>query len=210
MPGRDRQEVASWSRQQPPQTAPSRSRLGIDVSMLRHSYVARKLPFQSRDGHGAVCVESARHHFADEGGDGGPIGIFPMDYGEITIVMYGDGVGGGPPGLLRLQRGGGRRQLIHFHLERAGAFVPGAPGAADSQALDLFGSLIRGQIARLFQFPGAHCRGEQRRGLRGSAARKQQQGRQSEGEPAPGNQAPSAPLFSFSGPFTGRSLARPL
>ena len=107
-----------------------------------------------------------------------------MDHREITFVVDGDRVGGGPPGLLRFKGCGRGGKLIHFDLETARAIVQGAPGAPDSQALDLLGDLMGGQIARLFQFPGAHCRGEQRRGLRGSAARKQQQGRQCERKPA--------------------------
>ena len=103
-----------------------------------------------------------------------------MDHREITFVVDGDRVGGGPPGLLRFKGCGRGGKLIHFDLETARAIVQGAPGAPDSQALDLLGDLMGGQIARLFQFPGAHCHGEQRRGLRGTAARKQQQGRQGE------------------------------
>src|SRR6185369_10979102 len=95
-------------------------------------------------------------HLPDKGRDRGPVGVFPVDHGEKTLLVKGEGIGHRSPGLFGFEGGGGRSHLVDLALKISRPFIDCTAGSPDSQPPDRLRNLIGGKNSRLLQLPRPH------------------------------------------------------
>src|SRR5439155_17981305 len=95
-----------------------RLKIGLQDKILPHHWPVLAVQAASHLSYARGSLAAAALlHLAHKSGYCGPVGIFPMDHGEVIAIMNGDRVGLRPPDLLRFERGRRGREFVPLYFQ---------------------------------------------------------------------------------------------